>query len=388
MCANTRPFYIRRWPQIEVKAQDISLSGGQKWQLTLARVFYSRDGIMIMDDVFSALDAHVNKHIYENAVMGELSEGRTRILATYHVSLCLPKAKYAVRLSAKGVLEHAGLIEDLRQTGTLNEILKANDAVESVDVEEDEALSAVETNTLPTIPSGDAAFAAEAPPKKLHEVEKRETGRVKTSVYAGYLTQGFTLGLTYWVKIWANDYDKTKDIAVSLITYHYPNNLQTQFPEQPISHISPISPVNSTVVSTSTRFPINAHNKNLWFYPGVYCLISTISVLSSVGRLYMVYSSSIRASRKIFKDILRSVLRAPLRWLNVVPMGRILNRFTGDFTNLDLSLAQNFYYFAGAISDTLGVLVAAIFVSPFIIICAALLLLACTYFARSYIAAA
>lgn len=397
-CALTQDLSIfEDGDQTEVGAQGISLSGGQKWRLTLARAFYSRAGIIIMDDVFSALDAHVGKHIYDNAIMGELSKGRTRILATHHVSLCLPRAKYAVRLSAKGVLEHAGLIEDLRQTGTLNEILEADDIVESVDVEEDLVLRAT---------YGPAAVTAKAPPKKLHDVEKRETGRVKTSVYAGYLSasgrwpfwsvlfllyiaaQGFTLGRTYWVRIWANNYEKTKDIETSFIAYHYQHNLQTQLSGQPISHISPISLVNSTVVSTSISFPINIHNKSLWFYLGVYCLISTISVLFSVGRLYMVYSSSIRASRKIFKDILYSVLHAPLRWLDIVPMGRILNRFTGDFTNLDSSLAQNFYYFAGAVAETLGILVAAVFVSPFIIICSAFLLLACTYFTRSYITAA
>lgn len=390
----------------EVGAQGISLSGGQKWRLTLARAFYSRAGIMIMDDVFSALDAHVGKHIYENALMGELSDGRTRILATHHVALCLSRAKYAVRLSASGVLEHAGLIEDLRQTGTLDEMLQVDDITESTDIEEDKVLRAPDISSIPAIPSKDAVYAAKTPPKKLHEAEKRETGRVKTSVYTGYLraagswpfwsalflvyiaAQGFILGRTYWVKIWANDFQKSKEIGISSIAYHYQNSLQAQFSGQEISHIGHTTPVNFTIASTRSGFPINVHNQNLWFYLGVYCFISTLSVVFSVVCLYMVYSCSIRASRKIFKGILRSVLRAPLRWLDVVPMGRILNRFTGDFTNLDSSLAQNFYYFAGAIADTVGILVAAIFVSPFIIICAIFLLLVCTFFARSFIAAA
>ncbi|KAH7382010.1 P-loop containing nucleoside triphosphate hydrolase protein [Cadophora sp. MPI-SDFR-AT-0126] len=408
-CALTQDLAIfEDGDQTEVGAQGISLSGGQKWRLTLARAFYSRAGILIMDDVFSALDAHVGKHIYENAVMGELAEGRTRILATHHVSLCLPRAKYAVRLSARGVLEHAGLLEDLRQTGELNEILEADDVAETTEIEEDEVLRMVKTNGSTAIPSEDAALAAKAPPKKLHEEEKRETGRVRTAVYTGYLgasggwplwttiiilfiaTQGFILGRTYWVRIWANEYAKTEESrtshATSFNVYHYGNNLQTHFSGQPIGDVGH-SPLNSTV-SASSILPIDVHNKNLWFYLGIYCFISTISVLFSVGSLYTVYAGSIRASRKIFKDILDSVLRAPLRWLDTVPMGRILNRFTGDFTNLDSSLAENFYHFAGAIADTIGIMVAAIFVSPFILICAMALLLVCMYFGKSYIAAA
>lgn len=98
----------------EVGAQGISLSGGQKWRLTMARALYSRAGILVLDDVFSALDAHVGREIYENALVGELAQGRTRVLVTHHVALCLPRAEYIVRLSARGVLEHAGPVKDLK----------------------------------------------------------------------------------------------------------------------------------------------------------------------------------------------------------------------------------------------------------------------------------
>ncbi|XMA15021.1 hypothetical protein WAI453_007812 [Rhynchosporium graminicola] len=108
----------------------------------------------------------------------------------------------------------------------------------------------------------------------------------------------------------------------------------------------------------------------------------------AVGSVYTVYAGSIRASRKIFRDVFDSVLRARLRWLDKVPMGRVLNRFTGDFINLDSSLAGNFSRFAGAITQTIGIMVAAIYVSPFILICAVVLLLGCMYFGKAFLAAA
>jgi len=392
--------------QTEVGAQGISLSGGQKWRLTLARAFYSRAGIIIMDDVLSALDAHVGKHIFDVAVMGELAQGRTRILATHHTSLCLPRAKYAVRLSASGVLEHAGLIDELRQDGLLDDMLKNDETVEPEELEEDVVLRMVKTNGSAAIPSEDAAVALKAAPKKLIEEEKRETGRVKTSVYAGYLyasggwpfwsflvllyaiAEGFTLGRTYWVRIWSSSFgeEETK-VALSFVASHYQNHIEPRFSGQHL--ISPsnfTNPINATLSSTS--FPIETQNRSLWFYLGIYCAISAVSVIFSVGRVFLVYSGSLQASRRIFKAILYSVLRAPLRWLDTVPMGRILNRFTGDFTSLDSSLATNFYYFAGVVSDLGGILAAAAFVSPYIILCAAALLAVCTIFAGSYIAAA
>jgi ABC-type multidrug transport system fused ATPase/permease subunit len=392
--------------QTEVGAQGISLSGGQKWRLTLARAFYSRAGIMVMDDVFSALDAHVGKHIYDEAVVGELAEGRTLILATHHTSLCLPRAKYSVRLSVNGTFEHAGLIEDLQKIGILDKILEADEKTELKEVEEDEVLRAVKTNGSTAITSEDAAIAVKAPPKKLIEEEKRETGRVKTSVYAGYLhasggwsfwsflvllfavAEGFTLGRTYWVRIWASAFGEPEtEAAMSFVTTHYLHAIQPRFSDQqPLGGVNFTNSMNSTLVSTG--FPIETQNRSLWFYLGIYCLISTISVVFSLGRLYLIYTGSIRASRTIFKSILHSVLRAPLRWLDTVPMGRILNRFTADFTSIDSSLAQNFYYFAGIVTEILGIMVAATFVSPFIILCALALLATCMFFARGYIAAA
>ncbi|KAL7935404.1 P-loop containing nucleoside triphosphate hydrolase protein [Trichoderma chlorosporum] len=373
--------------ETEVGAQGVTLSGGQKWRLTLARALYSRAGIMIIDDVFSALDAHVGKHVFANALLGELAKGRTRILVTHHSSLCLPRADYAVHL-VNGVVEHSGLVEELRRTGVLEHIIEADEAEEAH----------AKPGQAATTPSPDSAPKAKGAPKKLVEDEKREVGRVKTAVYAGYLkafsglffwsfiillfalAQGLTLSRTYWIKIWASSYEQVDSSSMHVMVYQNRKTLQTQFFSQPMSS------ANSTDFATGLR--METQTRSLWFYLGVYCLISTISVLVSVSRLYGIYSGSLRASRKIFQGILRSVLRAPLRWLDTVPTGRILNRFTGDFTSMDSSLATNFYYFATVTWEMLGILVAALFVSPFMIIVAIVLLTGCTYYAQQYIAAA
>ncbi|EHK17405.1 uncharacterized protein TRIVIDRAFT_43463 [Trichoderma virens Gv29-8] len=376
--------------ETEVGAQGVTLSGGQKWRLTLARALYSRAGIMVIDDVFSALDAHVGKHVFANALLGELAKGRTRILVTHHSSLCLPRADYAVHL-VNGVVEHSGSVEELRRTGVLDHIIEADEA------EEAQRDGNTKSGQPATTPSQDSTPKDKAAPKKLVEDEKREVGRVKTAVYTGYLksfsglpfwsflillfavAQGLTLGRAYWIKIWASSYEQV-DSSMHVMVYQYRKTLQTQFFNQPMN--------SANLTNVATGFQMEAQTRSLWFYLGVYCLISTISVLVSVSRLYCVYTGSLRASRKIFQGILRSVLRAPLRWLDTVPTGRILNRFTGDFTSMDSSLATNFYYFATVTWEMLGILVAALFVSPFMIFVAITLLVACAFYAQQYMAAA
>ena len=91
----------------EVREHGIGLSGGQRSRLSLARALYSRSEILVIDDIFSALDTHVGRHILDNALTGTLAESRTYILATHNLHLCLPKLDFLVMLS-EGTVESAG----------------------------------------------------------------------------------------------------------------------------------------------------------------------------------------------------------------------------------------------------------------------------------------
>lgn len=44
--------------QTDIGANGINMSGGQKWRLAFARALYSRAGILILDDIFSAVDSN------------------------------------------------------------------------------------------------------------------------------------------------------------------------------------------------------------------------------------------------------------------------------------------------------------------------------------------
>ncbi|KAG0652941.1 ATP-dependent bile acid permease [Hyphodiscus hymeniophilus] len=377
----------------EVGAQGISLSGGQKWRLTLARAFYSRAGILILDDVFSALDAHVGKEIYDKAMTGPLSEGRTRILVTHHVQLVLPRAKYAVRLGARGTLEHAGLTEELRQTGSYEDIMDADDSTINVTDTETGASSAITLQEpLPSsvvpIVVDETPAPAKPTPKKLVEDEHREVGGVKKSVYLTYLratggfpfwsfvfviyiaAQSLSMGRSWWIKIWTATYEHSKG-QVTSVAHSY--TMQTQM----------FSPIFS-----SSSINVQSSNSTLGYYLGIYVAISAASVVVAGARYYFIYSGSLRASRNVFQKMTYSVLHTPLRWLDTVPTGRILNRFTADFQNLDSQLAMNFAYVAGTTLEIVGILIAAFFISPYMILLSVVLLVICAQITRRYLGGA
>lgn len=106
----------------DIGANGVNLSGGQRWRVSFARALYSRAGILIMDDIFSALDAHTGRHVYNHALTGEIGRRRTRILVTHHATLCLPHTDYSVFLE-NGHVKHAGTVEELRRNNSLSDLL-------------------------------------------------------------------------------------------------------------------------------------------------------------------------------------------------------------------------------------------------------------------------
>ena len=201
----------------ELGANGINLSGGQKWRVTLARAIYSRAAILIMDDIFSAVDAHVGRQIFEQCVTGEICEGRTRVLVTHHVGLVQSKTKYLVELG-DGTVLHSGLLSELAEDGTLQKIktneqaeIQGDEAGESstaVNSEEASIIDAPETNGKK---NGEEAqqdqngtSQAAAPKdtktteaKKFIKDEERAKGMVKGHVYATYIKDSG--GVMLWV---------------------------------------------------------------------------------------------------------------------------------------------------------------------------------------------
>ncbi|OWP07539.1 hypothetical protein B2J93_8991 [Marssonina coronariae] len=343
----------------EVGAQGISLSGGQKWRLTLARALYSRAGILVLDDVFSALDAHVGKEIYDNALMGELSEGRTRVLATHHASLCLPRAEYAVYLSAGGALERAGLVKELQQSPDFGEILKAV----KEDIKQDQTQEP-EGGAPNANGSGSTAKADKSPPKKLVEDEQRETGSVKRSVYVAYLkatggipfwsfiftfyiiAQALTLSRSWWIKIWTSSYAHVKSISQGL--YAYPG--ETQF--------------------SSFNIPL-AKNHTSAGLPGF-----GIFALSTRNLLF--------AQRP--EDVSTYAHHIPIASFSSSPSGsHDTAAFSLPIDSVDSQLSSNFAQVLSSFLSIAGIMVAAFIVSPYIILLALILLGICGRIALRYI---
>jgi len=60
----------------EIGERGVTLSGGQKARLALARCVYEQADISLIDDALSAVDAHVAKHLFHQCIVDELMSGK------------------------------------------------------------------------------------------------------------------------------------------------------------------------------------------------------------------------------------------------------------------------------------------------------------------------
>ena len=70
--------------QTTVGDRGVSLSGGQKARLNLARALYIDADIYLLDDPLSAVDAQVGRHLFDRAITGYLCD-KIRILVTHQL---------------------------------------------------------------------------------------------------------------------------------------------------------------------------------------------------------------------------------------------------------------------------------------------------------------
>ncbi len=83
--------------------------------------------------------------------------------------------------------------------------------------------------------------------------------------------------------------------------------------------------------STSIRDRLPPAKDKPFFYVGVYALIGFTTVVVSICSAATQYTGALRASRNLFKRLLTSVVHATMRWMDVTPAGRMLNRFSKVF---------------------------------------------------------
>ncbi|KAL2068191.1 hypothetical protein VTL71DRAFT_16289 [Oculimacula yallundae] len=354
-----------------VGEKGITLSGGQKQRISLARALYSNSRHVLLDDCLSAVDSHTAKWIFDNCIRGPLMHGRTCILVTHNLALCVPQSHYVVLLD-NGKIDVQGSAEDVIASGKLGD-----------DVSKSRPGSVAEMSRMPSrVPSsvgdesGDTLIGeieaangdgkrrlsraksidkgVKKPVKDAMEETKAEGG-VKWTVIVLYLksmgpwwfwvlavfvfgVQQFgSLAANVWIREWANQYD-TESVRAhhSISSNSYVGNSisMVRAASTRVSQVQPYFDPNKTSI-----FSRIAPDVDVGYYLTVYALIGIAGMLVALFRDMWLFFGSLTASWKIHQRLMESVTRAKFKFFDVTPLGQLMNRFSKDLEAVDQEVA-------------------------------------------------
>lgn len=334
--------------QTEIGERGITLSGGQKARINLARAVYAERDIILMDDVLSAVDARVGRHIMNNCILGLLKD-KTRVLATHQLSL-IGSADKVVYLNGDGTID-VGTFEELKARNISFANLmaynsEAKEEEEEEEVEEDEEVVENEREMIQrqlskvTKPEDEEAEHKDFNKNEhrdghLTEQEERAVNGINAEVYQQYIKLG-SGKFSPWLFC---------PLLVSLMILSTFCQLFT-----------------NTWLSFWTEFKFT--NKSNGFYIGFYVMFTVLSFILLTCEFVMLVYLTNTASVRLNIMAIEKVLHAPMAFMDTTPMGRILNRFTKDTDVLDNEIGDQLRFLVFVFANIIGVLILCVIYLP------------------------
>ncbi|RAL41406.1 hypothetical protein DM860_010200 [Cuscuta australis] len=163
-----------------VGEKGVKLSGGQRARLALARAIYHGAYIYILDDILSAVDAHVAFSILHTAILGPLMKQRTCILCTHNLQAIT--AADIVVVMDKGHVKFVGNPTSLSCPTSF--AFSSVDELNASSVAHTERIKpTISTDPLCLVDSDSDIMCGGGGAQEIVELERREEGRVEVMVY-------------------------------------------------------------------------------------------------------------------------------------------------------------------------------------------------------------
>jgi ATP-binding cassette subfamily C (CFTR/MRP) protein 4 len=331
-----------------VGERGVTLSGGQKARVNLARAIYHEADIYLLDDPLSAVDAAVSRHIFNKCIRGMLSE-KCVILVTHQIQylnqcdiiLELREGSMGVYGDPRDVLQGNEEIieqltskdEDTRRIFNIRKHSLANNSLELNNVDEKMMkLSDIQEEEVPleivncnNIDKEDEDILDEPETKVVVGLpeEERAHGRISMKTYCQYIIAGggyiFT-GIVVLIFILTEANIVISDWWITDWA-HCRNDSNINLSSMPLCFLSDVD--------------------HIGIYSG---LVASLIVFATL-RIFLFVLLMLNSSRVLHNRMFGKILRAPILFFDTNPIGRVLNRFSKDVGFLDDTLIQISYYY-------------------------------------------
>lgn len=306
----------------------LTLSGGQRARVNLARCLYQQADVYLLDDPLSAVDARVGQQIFRRALKGFLA-GKTVLLATHQLQF----AAQADRLLVLGAPEPEGFVygpaaqvlhssafksvsstvqltpsEEFSRDRTASEINPSLDTflldrIRSRETKSASNLSADSGCWLTTETDSGGEIRPIKNPTKLGQALLHFLGNSARPInhwlfiVSNFLCRLLFIGISIWLNTWAGAHDDTASGGKSL----------------------------SELANESTFTQAIQISGLLWL----------LLLVSSIVRSYTYFNMMMSGLHNVLAKLMRSVLWAPMRFFDLTPAGDIINRLSADVSYMD-----------------------------------------------------
>lgn len=315
----------------EIGERGVSLSGGQRARVALARACYAAADIYLLDDPLAAVDAHVGAHIWQH-VLGPngMLASRTRIL-TLNAVAYLPQCDTIITLRNGRLIGERGTFDELMaRRGEVYSLVQGLGR-RSDDSPRPPKSAAPPAITRPRELDRDELRADQL--RQLRETtaprEAQQQGQVKWAVYEKYAESTSIWGIALY-------------IALQLVTLLVSIGRDVVLKQWSAANMDP---------QGRTPGMIARLYLSLYALAGIgesfgFCIMPLILFAWLV----------IASSRRIHDSLFNHVIHYPLQWFESVPSGRLLNLFSRDISVMDEVLPRVIHGMMRSSAAVLGVL--------------------------------
>ncbi|KAL4967241.1 P-loop containing nucleoside triphosphate hydrolase protein, partial [Aspergillus stella-maris] len=319
---------LSRGDRTAVGSNGLSLSGGQKQRIALARALYSRCKVVLLDDVFSGIDAAATNAITQSLFSenGLFRRLQTTVVVATHSGSVLQYADQVIVMTD-------GRID---ATGDLSSLHCNNDYIQSLKIAPASTSSIVSNTSSDTDAESAISTQLDEPADTVNLVEQgkstdssRQSGDL--SVYGYYASVSGRTSATLSV--------------IMTLLWCFCREFSTIW------------------IDWWTEANEKSPNARTGMYLGVYVFFGLFGMVLMVIACWLVFVRIVsKSALRLHDDLLKSTMRAPFQFFHKVDIGSITNRFSQDMDLIDMTLPlEGLNTLAAACSCLVKVIILAVF---------------------------
>ncbi|CAM8900537.1 unnamed protein product [Rhodiola kirilowii] len=304
----------------QIGERGVNLSGGQKQRIQLARALYQDADVYLLDDPFSAVDAHTASSLFNEYVMTALSR-KTVLLVTHQVDF-LPAFDLVLLMSDGEIVKAAPYSELLESSKEFQTLVNAHKETAG-----SERLSEVTSSQKSEKPLKEIKSTYIEKDTKLVKgdqlikQEEKEIGDTGFKPYIQYLNQnkGF--------------------LFFSLASF---------------GHVSFV--IGQVLQNSWMAAHVDDPQVSKLRLIVVYLIIGFTSTLFLLCKYLFAIYMGLQSSKSLFTQLLNSLFRAPMSFYDSTPLGRILSRVSSDLSVVDLDIPMSLILTVGSTTNCYNIL--------------------------------